>query len=224
MNSPTEVVRHRARSHRGARSLALLVALAVGSTVMTGVVGAATTTTTVDPGRLTQTRAEPAFGAPLAFQLRQLWNALVADDATMGRTVFFPRTAYLKMKTGVIANPSGDYASRLIGLFNLDVHAYHRRLEQGGRPTLVRYSYETGHAAWIAPGSCENSIGYWHLGHVRYVYRHGSSLYSVDVFSLISWHGVWYVVHLGPNPRAVDVGTVDGYARGPGSPGPPGGC
>jgi hypothetical protein len=47
---------------------------------------------------------------------------------------------------------------------------------------------------------------------------------SFGVASLISWRGLWYVVHLGPNPRPSDVGTVDQPAIGPGSPGPGGGC
>ena len=79
-------------------------------------------------------------------------------------------------------------------------------------------------AAWIAPGSCENSIGYWHLPGVRLVYSSQHVVRSVAVASLISWHGVWYVVHLGPNPRPVNVGTVDAPGLGRGVAGPAGGC
>ena len=58
---------------------------------------------------------------------------------------------------------------------------------------------------------------------VRIVYQQGSVVRSFAVDSLISWRGVWYVVHLGPNPRPSDAGTVDQPETGPGTPGPPGG-
>jgi hypothetical protein len=89
---------------------------------------------------------------------------------------------------------------------------------------LLAVNASAADAEWIAPGSCENLIGYWHLPGVRFVYRAGGVVKSFAVASLISWRGVWYVVHLGPNPRPVNVGTVDQPAVGPGLPGPGGGC
>jgi hypothetical protein len=184
----------------------------------------ALSTPTSDPGRLTVATEEPALGAPLDHQLTVLWRAIVRDDATLARTVFFPEGPYVTMKTGLIASPSADYADRLIAFYNLDLAAYHRLLLAGGTPTLVRVEASRADGAWIAPRDCENLVGYWHLPGVRFVYRRGATLFSVAVASLISWHDQWYVVHLGPNPRPSDVGTVDGYAVGPGRPGPPGGC
>ena len=128
------------------------------------------------------------------------------------------------MKKGLLASPSGDFTDRLIGFYDLDLAAYHRLVFTGGSPTLVRVEADVHDAAWIPPRDCENLIGYWHLPGVRLVYRHVGRVYSVAVDSLISWRGVWYVVHLGPNPRPSDVGTVDGFADGPGVPGPAGGC
>jgi hypothetical protein len=128
------------------------------------------------------------------------------------------------MKTGLIASPAADYIGRLIGFYDLDVRAYHRLVATAGTPTLLRVSTNRVDAAWIAPHYCENLIGYWHLPGVRFVFRLRKTVYSVAIDSLISWRGVWYVVHLGPNPRARDVGTVDGFLIGPGHPGPPGGC
>ncbi len=197
------------------RCLALSGALLVG---LSAPAGAAR-----DPGRLPQTATRPPVST-LTSRLTPLFRALVSGDAGRARAAFFPRQAYLQMKDHVLPNAAADYQDRLIGLFDLDVAAYHRLLLTGGSPTLVRVSATTADAAWIAPGACENTIGYWHLPGVRFLYRHGTRLYSVAIDSLISWRGVWYVVHLGPNPRPVDVGTVDGYRAGPGQPGPPGGC
>jgi hypothetical protein len=183
------------------------------------------TTTTTDPGLLPQTTDEPAVGAALNSSMRVLWAAIVADSPDSAVSVFFPRSAYLKMKTGVIPNPSGDYADRLMAFYRLDIDAYHRALgDQAANAQLVDVVADTGYAAWIGPGHCENLIGYWHLPGVRLVYSESGTGRSFGVASLISWHSVWYVVHLGPNPRPVDAGTVDAPALGPGTPGPPGGC
>ena len=181
--------------------------------------------TLIDPGTRPQTGAEPAFGATLGQRMGLLWSAIVADSASQGRRVFFPASAYLKMKSGVLADPAGDYTWRLIAFFNLDLAAYHAHL--GTDPTaaeLVAVESNPSLAAWIPPGACENTIGYWHLPGTRLVYRSGSRTESVRVASLISWRGVWYVVHLGPNPRPANVGTVDDPRFGPGVPGPGGGC
>jgi hypothetical protein len=204
---------------RGLAVAVAAMALAVGVRAGPALAGP---TTTIDPGRLAQTSTEPSTGAGLRAQLDVLWRALLAGNSTLARTVFFPRSAYLRMKRGLVPNPGGDYSSRLIALYDLDVGAYHRLL--AGRPALVAVRAARADAAWIAPGACENLIGYWHLPGVRLVYRKGANVRSVAIDSLISWRGVWYVVHLGPNPRPTNVGTLDDPRRGPGTPGPAGGC
>jgi hypothetical protein len=157
--------------------------------------------------------------------MQVLWQAITTGDPDVALAVFFPRTAYLKMKTGVIPNPAGDYADRLIAFFRLDILAYHTSLgPQAGSAELQQVAANPAYASWIPPGHCENLIGYWHLPGIRLVYSLGGSTRSFGVDSLISWHSVWYVVHLGPNPRPAPVGTVDAPSAGPGVPGPPGGC
>jgi hypothetical protein len=139
--------------------------------------------------------------------------------------MFFPRSAYLQMKAGILGDPAADYADRLLAFYNLDLSAYHGALGAGApTATLINVTTVASDAAWIRPGTCENRIGYWHLPGVRFVYQLDGTVESFAVASLISWRGVWYVVHLGPNPRPSDVGTVDEMATGPGTPGPPGGC
>jgi len=74
---------------------------------------------------------------------------------------------------------------------------------------------------WITPGYCANRAGYWHAPGSRLVYRQGGRLRSFGVFSLISWRGEWYVVHLAVWDQP---GTVDDPSAGVGAFGPPGGC
>ena len=157
--------------------------------------------------------------------MKQLFRAIKNSSARVGATVFFPEAAYVAMKTGEIPDPKSDYVDRLIGLYDLDLAAYHAGTSSPAREsTLVKVNANARFTQWIEPGECENKIGYWHVPGVRLVVRHGSRLVSVAIFSLISWRGLWYVVHLGPNPRPVDVGTVDDLENGAGTPGPPGGC
>jgi hypothetical protein len=184
------------------------------------------TTTTTDPGALPQTGAEPPSGdGALTARLSPLFSAIGDDDLAQAQTVFFPETAYISMKTGEIPDPSSDYQERLVAFLDLDLSAYNKAL--GSRPASAAYLGVLGDpslATWIPPGTCENAIGYWHLPNVRLVYRTDGETDSFAVASLISWRGVWYVVHLGPNPRPVNVGTVALPATGPGTPGPGGGC
>lgn len=176
------------------------------------------------PGRLPQTNKEPSFTRTLKVEMHQLWRSITNDSLSIGSTVFFPQGAYETMKAGEIANPSSDYHDRLVAFFKLDLAAYRHLTGSRAHSTLLRVESSRADASWIAPGSCENRVGYWHLPGVRLVFRHRGVVESVAVASLISWRGVWYVVHLGPNPSPYDVGTVDDFQRGPGRPGPPGGC
>ena len=193
--------------------------------VATTTTKAPVTTTTIAPGLLPQTRAEPPVGASLGLRLEPLWRAIVGGSVPDALPLFFPEPAYLRMKTALLSDPASDYVDRLIGFYRLDLAAYHAALGPGAATArLISVKASGADAAWIGPGACENLIGYWHLPGARFTYKEGGAVRSFAVASLISWRGVWYVVHLGPNPRPVDVGTVDQPALGPGVPGPAGGC
>lgn len=176
------------------------------------------------PGSLPQTTNEPDFTTGLDAQMHLLWRAIKSNSPALAQRVFFPRAAYLRMKIGEIPNPSADYTDRLIGLFDLDIAAYHRLFSANPPVKFERVLSSPADAAWIAPGACENRIGYWHLPGIRLVFERGGHIESAAVASLISWRGVWYVVHLGPNPRPINVGTIDNFHSGPGAAGPAGGC
>ena len=151
-----------------------------------------------------------------------LWLAVRRGKPSLGRMAFFPLGAYKQVKA--IADPAADWQSRLWGDFVLDVHAAHRLLgPDAGKATLVRMLVAGSQAAWITPGVCDNSIGYWHVAESRVVYKLHGVVRSFGVASLISWRGVWYVVHFGGVVRPA-VGMVDTPESGPGAPGPQAGC
>lgn len=216
----------------------LLLLSVVGLCASTGACGAgapqvtaartvapATTTTTIDPGLLPQTSEEPSVGSRLDDRIRTLWQAIISDRIDSALPLFFPQRAYQTMKTGLLADPAGDFHDRLMSFYRLDLEAYHASLgPDAASVTLLQVSVAPEDATWILPGHCENLIGYWHLPGIRMVYREAGVTRSFAVDSVISWHDEWYVVHLGPNPRPANVGTVDQPALGAGTPGPPGGC
>lgn len=92
-----------------------------------------TSAPSIDPGRLSQTAAEPDFGAGLDAQMQTLWAALVTGSTSLGRRVFFPEAAYVRMKTRVLPNPAGDYTWRLIAF-----EPGHRGLSRRARPRRRR--------------------------------------------------------------------------------------
>jgi hypothetical protein len=153
-----------------------------------------------------------------------LFRAIQTDSLSAGERLFFPESAYVAMKTGRIPAPASDFQDRLIAFFELDLNAYHAYISAHGAATFVGINVNAADANLVGAGVCENSVEYWHVPNVRLVYRSHGTLRSVAVASLISWHGVWYVVHLGPNPRPRNVGTVDLPAIGRGLAGGPWGC
>ncbi|OYV64037.1 MAG: hypothetical protein B7X07_07355 [Actinobacteria bacterium 21-64-8] len=178
----------------------------------------------LSPGELPQTRARPLFTSLFQRDMAVLAGAIAANDASEAQRVFFLEQPYLTMKARQIADPALDYRDRLVALYRLDLSAYHQALYAHAHTTYLYARADAALARWIPPGACENAVGYWHEPGVRLVFRRNGVVESVAVDSLISWRGVWYVVHLGPNPRPRNVGTVDGFAKGPGTPGPGGGC
>ncbi len=171
-------------------------------------------------GARPQTRAFPSTtSAAFRNAMADLWLAVTTGNPRFGLPAFFPVAAYKQVKA--IPYPAADWQDRLWYGFTLDVGAAHRLLGRGAR--LVRVIAPAAGAAWVYPGACYNSIGYWHLPGARVVYWEHGQERSFGIASLISWRGVWYVVHLGAVMRSVVTGIVYRPAAGPGVPGPPGG-
>ena len=176
------------------------------------------------PGRLPQTPASPSANTrDFAAEMTDLWAAVVTGKAALAAQAFFPLPAYAQIKA--IYDPAADWHGPLFADFSLDVAAAHRYLEPGAaHARLVRVIVPSAEAAWIPPGVCSNSGGYWHVGGARLIYRRSGQLRSIGIASLISWRGRWYVVHFGAVLRDAAIGIVDTPEAGPGVPGPPGGC
>ena len=160
---------------------------------------------TPDPGSLPQTKARPSASDPqFAKRMRALWAAIVAGEPAAGSN-FFPLGAYLQVKA--ISNSAADYRNRLIALYDLDIRALHFRVGSGA--TLLGVDVPDRSATWVTPGQEYNKESYWRAYGTRVRYRTAAGKEgSFGIFSLISWRGQWYVIHLGPINRTPGTGAI----------------
>ena len=175
------------------------------------------TTTTTDPGLLPQMAAFPSMQTPqFRTEMSDLFQAVVANSAVLAASAYFPESAYLQLKK--IDNAGSDYVNRLESDFTLDIGAAHALL--GGDANTARLLDATapsGFGHWVPPGVCDNSVGYYELPNARVIYQEDGQTRSFGIASMISWRGVWYVVHLGAVLRSSDEGLVDAPSVGAGT-------
>ena len=163
---------------------------------------------TTDPGTLPQTQVLPGDqDARFRAGAQDLWQAIVQDKPEVARPFFFPLSAYEQVKG--IWNPAEDYQDRLIAWYDLDIQAAHDHLGSAAASArFVSMDVPEGDAEWIAPGVEYNKGSYYRVYGTRLNYEVGGHEASIGVYSLISWRGEWYVVHLGPSVRSAMQGFV----------------
>lgn len=176
------------------------------------------------PGTLPQTSGLPSAHTRLfAREMISLWRGIRSGHPRLARSAFFPEGAYLQLKA--IAYAGSDYTERLLGDYALDIRAAHALL--GRDPSaarLVRVEVPAAYAHWVPPNVCYNRDGYYEVANSRLLYRQHGQLRSLGIASMISWRGVWYVVHLGAILRSGAEGVVDEPAVGPGRSEPSSTC
>ena len=149
-----------------------------------------------------------------------LWRGVRTNSLRAALPAFFPLRAYLQVKA--IADASGDWHNRLVGGFKLDIGAAHALLGAGARTArLLAVKVPAGYAHWVTPGVCYNRVGYWEVPNSRVVYSEHGRTRSFGIASMISWRGVWYVVHFG---AVLSTGIVDDPSLGPGMSAPSSTC
>ncbi len=124
-----------------------------------------------------------------------LWTAIVSDDPDTAMPAFFPVAAYQQVKD--VGDPAADWKHRLVSAYRHDIHALHASLgDATGDPKLVSFDVPDARARWVDPGEEWNKIGYFRVFGSRLRYTAGGTEHAIEVKSLISWRGQWYVVHL----------------------------
>jgi hypothetical protein len=206
------------RTHLTASSASRRTATTVRTTTTTLPPTTSTTTTTTDPGLLPQTMDFPSSTTPaFTSEMAALWQGVVSGSVTPALPAFFPRSAYVQLKTG-LADPGGDWQNRLVADYALDIGAAHALLgPDPSAATFVSVSVPEQYGHWIPAGVCDNGIGYYEVANSRVIYTLGGVTHSFGIASMISWRGTWYVVHLGAILRNGGGGEVDEPAVGPGT-------
>jgi hypothetical protein len=148
--------------------------------------------------------------------MTSLWAGIVHDSLARALAAFFPKGAYVRLKA--IASASYDWTDRLVYDYGLDIKAAHALLGRTAtHARLIAVDVPSSYGHWIQPGVCYNSLGYYEMPNARVVYRADGQIRSFGIASMISWRGVWYVVHLGAILRSTDSGTVEEPTSGPGA-------
>jgi hypothetical protein len=173
---------------------------------------------------LPQTSAYPSARTVRFKELMaSLWAGVVHDSVGPALGAFFPKGAYLQLKD--IAGAAPDWTNRLVHDYSLDIAAAHALVGQNASTArLLRVDVEPSYGHWVEPGVCDNGVGYYEMPGARVVYSDAGTTRSFGIASMISWRGVWYVVHLGAVLRPAETGIVDEPASGPGTPAYSGTC
>jgi len=155
-------------------------------------------------------------------EMRALWAAVRDDRPALALPAFFPADAYAQVKA--IPDPREDWETRLVGELDLDVRAAHALLGPRSGARALTVSVPSAFAHWVPPGVCANRVGYYEVPNARVVYRVGGAVRSFGIASLISWRGLWFVVHLGAVVRQTSGGVVDAPGEGAGISAPSSTC
>jgi hypothetical protein len=145
----------------------------------------------------TQTDEKPLASSPaLERRARGLWDAIVADDPERAQSFFFPLAAYEQVKA--VANPAADWRRRLLAAYARDIHALHTHLRKHAPSARwVRIEVPERRSQWVKPGREMNKLGYHRVYGSKIIYAVADgSEHAIDITSLISWRGEWFVVHL----------------------------
>ena len=149
-----------------------------------------------ESGALPQTHDKPDTQNAL-FEARAaaLFQAIVDDTPDRALPFFFPVAAYEQVKA--ITNPARDWKLRLVAAFTRDIHDLHLKLGRNTeRAKLVRLDVPAARAVWVEPGEEYNKIGYYRVFGSKLRYEVDGHPRDIEVRSLISWRGEWFVVHL----------------------------
>ncbi len=144
-----------------------------------------------------QTEDKPSI-ASTAFRARieLVARAILSGNPAPAHAAFFPLVAYRQVKA--IKDPDRDYERRLLAAFDRDVAEYHRALGKNAASlTFEGVDVPEPRVEWIKKGREGNKIGYYRVLRSKLRFSAADQKErALELTSMISWRGEWYVVHL----------------------------
>ncbi|WP_437596527.1 hypothetical protein [Sorangium sp. So ce590] len=135
----------------------------------------------------------PLESEELTARARALFDAIVKNEPALADPFWFPKEPFIPLKD--VKDP-GKYWDNLHAAYANDVKAMHRKRKSWEGAQLV--GFEVGsRPKWVPPGDEVNKIGYYRSFHGKLKYEIDGKPASLDVHTIISWQGRWYITHLG---------------------------
>lgn len=139
--------------------------------------------------------AEPPPPPPLGDageRAERLFQAIRTNDPQLAMPFFLPQDAFRAIKNA--ADPD-RFWNRLVRLYERDIAALHASHPDLGKAEFVRLELSR-RRSWVEKGEEANRLPYWSQRRNRLVYRVGNEERALEIRTLISWEGRWYVTHL----------------------------
>ena len=137
-------------------------------------------------------KVAPTEGPELAERARGLFEAIVKDEPERAEAFWFPKAPFIPLKD--VKDP-GKYWEQLHKSYVRDVHTLHEKRKSWDGAEYVGFD-GWSHPKWVPPGDEANKIGYHRAFHGKLRYKIDGSTAEIDVHTIITWQGRWYVTHL----------------------------
>ncbi len=144
------------------------------------------------PPLVADNKVAPTEGQELQERAKGLFEAIVKDEPERADPFWFPKEPFIPLKD--VKDP-GKYWNELHRLYVSDVHVLHKKRKSWEGAEYVSFD-GWSHPKWVPPGDEANKIGYHRAFHGKIHYRAGGEDGEIDVHTIITWQGRWYVTHL----------------------------
>ena len=134
----------------------------------------------------------PLESEELTLRAKKLFDAIVKNDPALGESFWFPKEPFIPLKD--VKGPD-KYWDNLHATYARDINKLHRKRKSWDGAEFV--SFKVGSTPkWVPPGEEANKIGYYRSFRGKLTYRIDDKNSTLDVHTIISWQGEWFITHL----------------------------
>jgi hypothetical protein len=137
-------------------------------------------------------KVAPTEGPELQARAKGLFEAIVKDEPSLAEPFWFPKEPFIPLKD--VKDP-GKYWDQLHRTYVNDVHALHKKRKDWDKATFAGFD-GWSRSKWVPPGDEANKIGYHRAFHGKLRYEIDGKKHELDVHTIITWQGRWYITHL----------------------------